>query len=65
MPIHPDKLKELARRVLAIEAEAITQLATRIDDHFARACELMLACQGRIVVLGFGKSGHVGGKVAA
>ncbi len=65
MPIHPDKLKELARRVLAIEAEAITQLATRIDDHFARACELMLACQGRIVVLGIGKSGHVGGKVAA
>ena len=65
MPIHPDKLKELARRVLAIEAEAITQLAARINDHFARACELMLACSGRIVVLGIGKSGHIGGKIAA
>ncbi len=65
MPIHPDKLKELAHQVLAIEAEAITQLAARIDDYFVQACELMLACVGRIVVLGIGKSGHIGGKIAA
>ena len=65
MLIHDDKLKELASRVLAIEAEAITHLATRIDDRFVRACQLMLACQGRIVVLGIGKSGHIGGKIAA
>ena len=65
MRIHDDKLKELASRVLAIEAEAITRLAARIDDRFVRACDLMLHCQGRIVVLGIGKSGHIGGKIAA
>ncbi|MBS1220563.1 MAG: D-arabinose 5-phosphate isomerase [Proteobacteria bacterium] len=65
MLIHDDKLKELASRVLAIEAEAIVELAARIDDHFVRACQLMLACTGRIVVLGIGKSGHIGGKIAA
>lgn len=65
MPIHDDKLKALASRVLAIEAEAVAQLAARIDDHFVQACRLMLDCTGRIVVLGIGKSGHVGGKLAA
>lgn len=65
MLIHDDKLKELANRVLALEAEAITQLAARIDDRFVQACRLMLNCRGRIVVLGIGKSGHVGGKIAA
>ena len=65
MFIHDDKLKELANRVLVIEAEAVTQLAARLDDQFIRACRLMLACQGRIVVLGIGKSGHIGGKIAA
>ena len=65
MLIHDDKLKELASRVLAIEAEAITRLTTRIDDRFVQACRLMLNCQGRIVVLGIGKSGHIGGKIAA
>jgi len=65
MFIHDDKLKALARQVLAIEAEAITQLTARIDDRFVRACRLMLSCPGRIVVLGIGKSGHIGGKIAA
>jgi arabinose-5-phosphate isomerase len=65
MLIHDDKLKELANRVLAIEAEAVTRLAARIDDRFVRACRLMLDCRGRIVVLGIGKSGHIGGKIAA
>ncbi len=65
MLIHDDKLKELANRVLAIEAEAITQLTARIDNRFVQACRLMLDCQGRIVVLGIGKSGHIGGKIAA
>jgi arabinose-5-phosphate isomerase len=62
---HHDKLKELASRVLMIEAEAITQLTARINDRFVHACDLMLLCQGRIVVLGIGKSGHIGGKIAA
>lgn len=65
MLIHDNRLKELARQVLAIEAEAVTRLAARIDDRFVRACRLMLDCLGRIVVLGIGKSGHIGGKIAA
>lgn len=63
--MNPDTLKRLASQVLTIEAQAIAQLTTRIDNHFVRACELMLHCQGRIVVLGIGKSGHIGGKIAA
>jgi arabinose-5-phosphate isomerase len=52
-------------RVVQTEAEAVAALAGRIDRHFAAACELMLACKGRIVVTGMGKSGHIGGKIAA
>ena len=63
--LHDDKLKALASRVLTIEAQAVTQLTARIDDRFVHACRLMLNCQGRIVVLGIGKSGHIGGKIAA
>ena len=60
-----DLLKQLASQVLAIESQAVAQLIARIDDNFVHACELMLHCQGRIVVLGMGKSGHIGGKIAA
>ena len=63
--MNPDKLKQLASQVLAIEARAVEQLMSRIDDRFVRACAIMLHCQGRIVVLGIGKSGHIGGKIAA
>ncbi len=65
MRIHPDKLQELARQVLTLETEAVAQLSARIDDRFVEACRLMLACQGRIVVIGIGKPGHIGGKIAA
>jgi len=54
-----------AREVLQIEAEAIAALPERLGDDFARACELILACRGRVVVSGIGKSGHVGRKIAA
>lgn len=54
-----------ARRVLEIEARAIQDLIPRLDSRFAQACELCLACAGRVVVTGMGKSGHVGGKIAA
>ncbi|NJN45677.1 MAG: KpsF/GutQ family sugar-phosphate isomerase [Candidatus Competibacteraceae bacterium] len=47
------------------EAQAITRLLQRLDDNFVRACHILLACQGRIVVIGMGKSGHIGGKIAA
>lgn len=63
--MHPVQLKQLAVQVLTIEAQAVSQLTARIDDRFVEACKLMLACTGRIVVLGIGKSGHIGGKIAA
>jgi arabinose-5-phosphate isomerase len=65
MLVRDDKLKQLASQVLTIEAQAVAQLAARIDDRFVYACECMLRCRGRIVVLGIGKSGHIGGKIAA
>jgi arabinose-5-phosphate isomerase len=54
-----------ARQVLQIEAEAIIALSSRLNGDFARACQLLLACKGRAVVTGMGKSGHVGNKIAA
>jgi len=53
------------RRVIEIETAAIHALSARIDGAFTRACELMLACEGRIVVSGIGKSGHIARKIAA
>ncbi len=63
--MHPDQLQQLARQVLILEAQAVEQLQSRIDQRFVHACDLLLHCQGRIVVIGIGKSGHIGGKIAA
>ncbi|MCR4347053.1 MAG: KpsF/GutQ family sugar-phosphate isomerase [Sulfuricaulis sp.] len=57
--------EQLGREVIQLEAEALQTLATRVDEKFAEACRLVLACQGRVIVTGMGKSGHVGGKIAA
>jgi arabinose-5-phosphate isomerase len=67
MPHEMDKenLTKQARRVLEIEARAIGDLVSRVGDDFARACELCMHCSGRVVVTGMGKSGHIGGKIAA
>jgi arabinose-5-phosphate isomerase len=54
-----------ARRTLDIEASAVAALSARIDDSFARAVDLVLACRGRTVVSGIGKSGHVATKIAS
>ena len=54
-----------ARKVLQTEAEAIQAAADRLDGQFSRAVELMLACTGRVIVSGLGKSGLVGRKIAA
>jgi arabinose-5-phosphate isomerase len=54
-----------AQRTIQLEREAIDALLPRIDADFVRACELILACKGRVVVVGMGKSGHVGNKIAA
>lgn len=59
-----DELK-VARRVLEAEAEAVRELAERLDERFLRALDLLEACRGRVVVTGIGKSGLVGKKIAA
>ena len=56
---------ETARRVLRIEAEALKELQSRLDEKFERAVEALLACKGRVVVTGMGKSGLIGRKIAA
>lgn len=55
----------LAREVIATEAQAVAALVDRIDATFLRAIELLLACRGRVVVCGIGKSGHIARKIAA
>ncbi|HVU82753.1 MAG TPA: KpsF/GutQ family sugar-phosphate isomerase [Rhodanobacteraceae bacterium] len=54
-----------ARKVIGIEARGIEELAQRIDGDFSKACRLILACPGRVVVSGMGKSGHIARKTAA
>ncbi len=56
---------QLGRAVITTEAKAVAALSERIGPEFAQACRYLLACQGRVVVLGMGKSGHIGGKLAA
>jgi arabinose-5-phosphate isomerase len=58
-------LIQSAQRTMRLELDAIEALLGRINGDFVRACELMLACKGRIVVVGMGKSGHIGNKIAA
>ncbi|ODT36000.1 MAG: arabinose-5-phosphate isomerase [Lautropia sp. SCN 70-15] len=65
MVASPQRLIAQAREVLRIEAEAVARLAERVGEPFARACALILACPGRVVVSGMGKSGHVARKTAA
>ncbi|MCQ2034087.1 KpsF/GutQ family sugar-phosphate isomerase [Stutzerimonas kunmingensis] len=59
------QLIETAQRTIRLEIEAVEQLNARIDADFVQACELILGCKGRVVVVGMGKSGHVGRKIAA
>ena len=61
----PDAIVRSARAVIATEAAAIAELGPRIDGAFVDACRLLLACRGRVVVTGMGKSGHVARKIAA
>jgi arabinose-5-phosphate isomerase len=58
-------LLDFARRALDIELRAVQALAPRLDGAFAAACRVCLECQGRVVVTGMGKSGHIAGKIAA
>ncbi len=56
---------ETARKVLEIEAKALSDLVARLDERFTRAVELLIECRGRVVVAGMGKSGLVGQKISA
>lgn len=57
--------RELGERVIDIETAAVSGLKQYLNDDFERACELLLNCRGRVIVIGMGKSGHIGGKIAA
>lgn len=56
---------ESAKRTLGYEIEALQDMVPRIGAEFVKACEMILSCKGRVVVVGMGKSGHVGHKIAA
>ncbi|WP_457281901.1 KpsF/GutQ family sugar-phosphate isomerase [Polaromonas sp. P5_D5] len=60
-----EQVLSLARKTFEIEAAAVLGLVGRLGDEFAQAVELMLQCRGRVVVMGMGKSGHIGRKIAA
>jgi len=61
----PQRALELGRRVLEIEAQAVAALAGRLDETFGQAIDMILRCQGRVIVSGIGKSGHIARKFAA
>lgn len=63
--IDTHKIQALAQAVIDTEQQAIQALKSRINNDFVQACQYMLACEGRIVVTGMGKSGHIGSKIAA
>jgi arabinose-5-phosphate isomerase len=64
-PADAQQLLASARRALQIEARAVEALLPRLDERFAAACRLCLACRGRVIVTGMGKSGHIARKVAS
>lgn len=59
------KFAKHALSVIEIEGHAILDLQNNIDESFEKACELLFACQGRVIVTGMGKSGHIGRKIAS
>jgi arabinose-5-phosphate isomerase len=65
MPAHNAQTLQLARETLDIEAAALLGLKARLDERFLKAVDMMLGVQGRVVVTGMGKSGHIGRKIAA
>ena len=64
-PEQAQQAQDLARKTFAIEAAAVLGLSSRVGPEFPAAVALLLACSGRVVVMGMGKSGHIGRKIAA
>ena len=65
MRLDPEQIKEMAYAVIETEAAAVSHLRAQIDEHFLAACKLLGQCQGRIVLLGMGKSGHIAKKISS
>ncbi|RLA26217.1 MAG: D-arabinose 5-phosphate isomerase [Gammaproteobacteria bacterium] len=63
--MNDDQLISTAKDVVTLEALAVNGLLARIDENFVKACHIIAACKGRVVVTGMGKSGHIAGKIAA
>ena len=63
--VNAGQVLSLAKMTFEIEAAAVLEMASRIGDEFVQTIEMMIACRGRIVVMGMGKSGHIGRKIAA
>tara|TARA_B100001250_G_scaffold159127_2_gene136669 strand:- start:798 stop:1775 length:978 start_codon:yes stop_codon:yes gene_type:complete len=61
---HSD-IKTIARNVIKIESETVNQLSDRIDDNFVEAVIKLFSCRGRVIVIGIGKSGHIGQKISS
>ena len=59
------KIRDYAIQCIKDEAEAVLDLLPKLDDNFDKAIELILACKGKVIVTGVGKSGHIGAKIAA
>ncbi|AYA42006.1 arabinose-5-phosphate isomerase KdsD [Xenorhabdus nematophila] len=57
--------QQAGKKVLHIELDGLTSLEQYINDDFSQACELMFGCEGKVIVMGMGKSGHIGRKIAA
>jgi arabinose-5-phosphate isomerase len=60
-----NSLLQSAKEVILTEAQAVTQLANKLDQSFVDACQLIQNCTGKVVLIGMGKSGHIGNKIAA
>jgi len=60
-----DSLLQSAKQVILTEAQAVTQLADKLDQSFVNACLLIQKCTGKVILIGMGKSGHIGNKIAA
>ena len=60
-----NSLLQSAKDVILLEAQAVEDLANRLDETFIKACQLIQNCQGKVILIGMGKSGHIGNKIAA
>src|SRR3990167_6548973 len=63
--MNTEKICQLARTVIETEAKVISNLLNRIDQNFINSCRYLYECTGHIIVIGMGKSGHIGKKIAA